>query len=82
MSFNKKKLSIREQASLDKKKSERKHQRRFDSFLKNYKQSTISSAIDDMRSDGKVPIVIDHKTTIWVNAEKCYKNDQGLWIKK
>lgn len=82
MSFNKKKLSIREQASLDKKKNERKHQRRFDSFLKNYKQSTISSAIDDMRLDGKVPIVIDHKTTIWVNVEKCYKNNQGLWIKK
>jgi len=82
MAFKKSNLSERELNSLERKRKEKKNYAKFEKFKKNYINLTPSEAFQELRDQGKVPVIIDHKTTVWINIEKCYKNDQGLWIKK
>lgn len=82
MSIKKSNLSERELNSLERKRKEKNSYKKFEQFKNNYVNITPAQAYQELRDQGKVPVILDHKTTVWVNAEKCYKNEQGLWIKK
>lgn len=76
-----KKFDIKTQ--LLKKKHERvlefeKNQR----FLENYYNKTIKESNKEQASRNKVPVKVDHKTVVWMDRDKCIKNENGMWIKK
>lgn len=55
---------------------------RMDKFLSSYKQKSPNEAALELMAENKVPVKIDHRTTIWVKREKCIQLENGTWVKK
>ncbi len=63
------------------KNREIENQKRLDAFAETFKQKNVDDVIVEQINQNKVPIVVDLKTTIWVNIDKCV-NVNGAWIRK
>lgn len=68
--------------SLERRKAAADAREKFEEFKKNYKPKTIAQAQEELVNDGKVPVKIDHRTTVWVRRDKCVRLDNGSWVKK
>ena len=42
---------------------------------------TFDQHLEKSKMEGKVPIKLNHKTIIFVDIEKCHKDENGNWIK-
>jgi hypothetical protein len=68
--------------SIERRKAASAANEKFAEFKRNYKQKTIAQAQEELVNEGKVPVKIDHKTTVWVRRDKCVRLDNGSWVKK
>lgn len=68
--------------SIERRKESAAAREKFEEFKKNYKPKTIAQAQEELVNEGKVPVKLDHKTTIWVKREKCVRLENGNWVKK
>lgn len=68
--------------SLERKKADYAAREKFEEFKRNYKPKTIAQAQEELVNDGKVPVKIDHRTTVWVRRDKCVRLENGSWVKK
>jgi len=44
-------------------------------------QRSYVDTVLEFKKEDKVPVYIDEKTTLWINREKCYQDEQGNWHK-
>lgn len=66
--------------TLKKKHEKEEAEKRFEA-IKASRPKTPEEAHNQLVSEGKVPVKLDHKTTIWVLKSKCEFVD-GAWVKK
>lgn len=45
-------------------------------------QRSYVDTVLELKKEDKVPVYLDEKTTLWINREKCYQDEQGNWHKK
>lgn len=65
----------------ERRKIEEKFQQEFLEMKSNHVQKNFTESVISMQEEGKVPVHIDEKTTLWVNKNKCYQDEEGLWHK-
>lgn len=66
----------------ERKRAEDSAKANFEEFKRNYKQKSVVEAQKELVDQGKVPVKLDSKTTIWVSRDKCVRLDSGEWVKK
>lgn len=65
----------------ERRKIEEKFQQEFLEMKSNHVQKNFTESVISMQEEGKVPVHIDEKTTLWVNKNKCYQDEEGKWHK-
>lgn len=55
---------------------------KWNEFVSDYKHKTLTETTEELVDQGKVPVFVDVKTTVWVLRELCEKTADGTWRRK